>query len=99
VVAAASLIFLALLQEPTGDERADQKKQIDLDFSDQYKLLSEDLEKWRRLRKLFGIFGLAEMHIYPGRESGRNLGPPLRIWGNGFGTSLWRDPVTGWPLQ
>jgi hypothetical protein len=97
-MSAVGLILLALLQEPTANEPAAEDKQIDLDFSDQYKLLSEDLEKWRRLRKLFGIFGIAEMHVYPGRESGPNLGPPLRIWGNGFGTSLWRDPVTGWGI-
>lgn len=95
---AAGLIFLALLQEPAADEPPAEKKQIDLDFSDQYKLLSDDLEKWRRFRKLFGIVGVAEMHIYPAQASGGNLGPPLRIWGHGFGASMWRDPVTGWSI-
>jgi hypothetical protein len=99
---AAGLLLLALLQgqtqEPEADRPAD-KKQIDLDFTDQYKMLSEDLEKSLRWKRLFRIFGIAEVHIYPGRESGPNLGPPLRIWGHGFGASMWRDPVTGWPLQ
>ncbi len=98
----AGLILLALLQGPAQEPRteasADTKK-IDLDFSDQYKMLSEDLEKTLRWKKLFGIFGVSEVHIYPGRESGPYLGPPLHIWGNGFSTSLWRDPITGWPLQ
>jgi hypothetical protein len=99
---AAGLVLLALLQGPAqepGTGPTPEKKQIDLDFSDQYKMLSEDLEKTLRWKRLLSIFGVAEVHIYPGRESGPSLGPPLRIWGNGFSTSLWRDPITGWPLQ
>lgn len=99
---AAGLFLLALLhgqtQEPAA-ERPAEKRQIKLNFSDQFKMLSEDLEKSLRWKKLFGIFGISETHIYPGRESGPYLGPPLRIWGNGFATSLWRDPVTGWAIQ
>jgi hypothetical protein len=98
MMSVALLLFL-LFQEPRAEESASEEKRIDLDFSDQYKMLSNDLEKSLRWKKLFGIFGIAQVHIYPGRESGPNLGPPLRIWGNGFGASLWRDPVTGWPLQ
>jgi hypothetical protein len=97
----AVILLALLLQEPeppmaTGPS---EKKHIDLDFSDQYKMLSDDLEKVLRWKKLFGMFGVSEVHIFPGRESGPYLGPPLRIWGNGFSTSMWRDPVTGWPLQ
>lgn len=98
----AGLLLLALLQgqtQETTEDRPAEKKQIDLNFSDQYKMLSEDLEKSLRWKKLFGIFGLSEVHVYPGWEPGPYLGPPLRIWGNGFATSMWRDPVTGWPLQ
>jgi hypothetical protein len=29
-------------------------------------------------------------------EENRGAG---RVWSNGFGTSLWRDPITVWPLQ
>ncbi|MGH9318994.1 MAG: hypothetical protein ACRD21_28345 [Vicinamibacteria bacterium] len=86
-------------QEPATEEKPAEKKRIELDFSVGYENLSEDLEKTLRWKKLFGIFGVSEAHIFPGRESGPYLGPPLRIWGNGFSTSLWRDPVTGWPLQ
>jgi hypothetical protein len=99
---AAGLLLLALLQgqaQDPGTEAASGRKTIDLNFSDQYKMLSEDLEKTLRWKKLFGIFGVSEVHIYPARESGPYLGPPLHIWGNGFSTSLWRDPVTGWPIQ
>lgn len=103
VMIAARLLVIALLQgqtqEPTAADRPTEKKQIDLNFSDQYKMLSDDLEKSMRWKKLFGTFGLAEVHVYPSRESGPYLGPPLRIWGNGFGTSMWRDPVTGWAIQ
>jgi len=99
---AAGLLLLALLQGQTQEpntERPQEKKRIDLDFSDQYNMLSEDLEKALRWKKLFGIFGISEVHIYPSRESGPYLGPPLHIWGNGFATSMWRDPVTGWAIQ
>jgi hypothetical protein len=102
MTAAIGLLLAALLrtQEPAAaDPPAEQKKQIDLDFSDQYKALSEDLERSLRWKKLFGIFGVAEVHVFPGRESGPYLGPPLTLWGHGFGASLWRDPVTGWPIQ
>src|SRR5262245_19122945 len=98
----AVLLFL-LFQNPPADEKPaekpPEKPSIRLDFSDQYKMLSDDLEKNLRWKKLFGTFGVAEVHIYPSRESGPYMGPPLRIWGNGFSTSLWRDPITGWPLQ
>ena len=100
---AAGLLLLAFLQgqtqSPPAEDRPSEKKQIDVNFSDQYKMLSEDLEKSLRWKHLFRIFGIAEVHIYPARESGPYLGPPLHIWGNGFSTSMWRDPVTGWPLQ
>ena len=97
------LLLLALLQgeaqQASAEDSSREKTRIDFDFSDQYKMISEDLERSLRWKHVFKIFGIAEVHIYPGRESGPYLGPPLHIWGNGFGTSLWRDPVTGWPLQ
>jgi len=98
---AAGLLLIAVLQGQTAEPEAEQaeKKKINLDFSDQYKMLSEDLEKSLRWKHLFRIFGVSEVHIYPGRESGPYFGPPLRIGGNGWSTSMWRDPVTGWPLQ
>src|SRR5262245_58853286 len=97
MVGAAFLLVILLQQEDPAAMEAgpSEKKQIDLNFSDQYKMLSDDLEKALRWKKLFQIFGVSEVHIFPGRESG----PSLRIWGNGFSTSMWRDPVTGWPLQ
>lgn len=85
-------------QEAASGEKKESKK-IEIDFSAGYDTLSEDLEKSLRWRNLFKIFGVSEVHVFPSRESGPYPGPPLRIWGNGWGTSLWRDPVTGWPLQ
>lgn len=98
---AFGLLLIALLQGQTEAPSAEpvQQKKIKLDFSDQYKMLSEDLEKSLRFKHLFRIFGVSEVHIYPAREAGPYFGPPLKLWGNGWSTSLWRDPVTGWPLQ
>lgn len=55
-----------------------------------------DQNQWRRL---WGPVGIGEFHIFPAQLAGPYRGPPLQIWGHGFGTSLWRDPVTGWPLM
>ncbi|HEX9724134.1 MAG TPA: hypothetical protein VGC53_07605, partial [Vicinamibacteria bacterium] len=44
-----------------------------------------------------GPFELGAFHVFPAQEPGPYLGPPPKIWGLGFGTSLWRNPVAGWP--
>jgi hypothetical protein len=44
-----------------------------------------------------GPFELGAFHVFPAQEPGPHLGPPTRIWGLGFGTSLWRSSVAGWP--
>jgi hypothetical protein len=75
------------------------EKKIVVDFSDEYEHLSEDLERNLRWKKLLGKVGIAEVNIFPARETGPYLGPPMRLWGNGWGTSMWRDPITGWPIQ
>jgi hypothetical protein len=69
---AFGLLLIALLQGQSEEPSAEhtEKKKINLDFSDQYKMLSEDLEKSLRFKHLFRIFGVSEVHIYPGRESG-----------------------------
>jgi hypothetical protein len=51
---------------------------------------------WKRI---LGPVGVGGFHVFPGRVAGPNNGPPRTIWGQGIGTSLWRDPITGWPLQ
>ena len=55
-----------------------------------------DKLQWKRI---WGPLGIAGYHIAPAAESGPYHGPPMRFWTNGWGTSLWRDTVTGWPLQ
>jgi hypothetical protein len=85
--------------QPQPQPAASTDKKIVIDFSDEYEHLSEDLEKNLRWKKLFGKFGIAEVQIFPARETGPYLGPPMRIWGNGWGTSMWRDPITGWAIQ
>jgi hypothetical protein len=44
-----------------------------------------------------GPITVGAFHVFPAQEPGPYIGPLTRIWGLGFGTSLWRDPVTGWP--
>ncbi len=59
-------------------------------------------EIWRQSEQekhLTGPFWLGGYYIPPSQQPGPNVGPPLQIWGRGFGTSLWRDPVTGWPTR
>jgi hypothetical protein len=80
-------------------EENEKKEAISFDFSAGYEAFSRDRDEALRFKNLFKRFGLAEFHVFPGWEVGPYLGPPARIWSNGFGTSLWRDPVTGWPLQ
>lgn len=59
-------------------------------------------EIWRQSEQrkhLAGPLWLGGYYIPPSQQPGPNVGPPLQIWGRGFGTSLWRDPVTGWPIR
>ena len=84
----------------TGREEEGERDKIKFDFSFDYD--PEELrEHWRELvrwKRIWGPIGV-EMHIFPAAEGGPYYGPPTRIWTNGVGTSLWRDPVTGWALQ
>ena len=50
-----------------------------------------------RRKHLAGPFWLGGYYIPPSQQPGP--GSSLQIWGRGFGTSLWRDPVTGWPIR
>jgi len=71
------------------------------DFSYRYdpRDLYEEFLRNNTWRRIWGPIGIGEFHIFPARQTGENFGPPLRIWGHGFGTSLWRDPITGHPLM
>lgn len=52
-----------------------------------------------RRKHLIGPLGLGGYNVPPSQDPGPYYGPPLQMWGRGFGTSLWRNPVTGWPIQ
>ncbi len=82
-------------------KNAGQSDHIEFDLSFDYDPdeLREHWVDWVRTKRIWGPFGLAGYHIFPAAETGPWLGPPTRFWGNGFGTSLWRNPVTGWPEQ
>jgi hypothetical protein len=45
----------------------------------------------------YGPFKLAAFHVFPTQVPGPSIGPPTKLWDSGFGTSLWRNAVTGWP--
>ncbi len=102
----ALIAFLALAaSQPTAaqqDEPKEEKKSIK-DYLDLYTYDPEELHKiWQqaaRRKQLFGPLGLGGYFIPSSQEPGPYYGPPLQIWGRGFGTSLWRNPITGWPIQ
>ena len=102
--AALTLLLLTSFATASQDdkrsksERSKEKIQFDLSFDHEPSELYKDVIGKLRWKRLIGPFGIGEFHIFPARESGPYLGPPRRIWGHGIGTSLWRDPVTGWPL-
>ncbi len=84
-----------------GEKTHDAPDRIQYDFSFDYEPaeLHDNYVETLRWKRLWGPVGIAGYHIYPAAETGPYAGPPLRFWSNGWGTSLWRDPVTGWPLQ
>ncbi len=61
--------------------------------------LHEIWQQSEQRKHLAGPIWLGGYYIPPSQQPGPNVGPPLQIWGRGFGTSLWRDPVTGWPIR
>jgi hypothetical protein len=73
------------------------------DYFDLYTYDAEELHQYwqeaERRKQLIGPIGVGGYFIPAGLESGPYPGPPLQIWGRGFGTSLWRDPITGWAIQ
>ena len=83
--------------EPQEDEKS-ISDYMDLYIHDPDELyeLWQEAEKWKQL---FGPFGLRGYYIPPSQEPGPYYGPPLQIWGRGSGTTLWRNPITGWPIQ
>ena len=102
VIGLVILAFLApgLSAKDNKKSKRDTKKvTFDLNYEYDPRELHEysnELKRWKRIK---GMLYLGTYHVPPGSVSGRNLGPPRYIWTNGFGTSLWRDPVTGWPIM
>ncbi len=103
LVALSLLALLApgLSAKDKARKRKDEAKKPSFDLNYKYDPrelheYSDELKRWKRIK---GIFYLGTFHIPPGSLSGPNSGPPPYIWTNGFGTSLWRDPVTGWPIM
>ena len=99
-----ALVFplLAGAQEnetPTDRDRSRDEVAFDFAFEHDPRELYQRAVDKIRWRRIVGPVGIGRFHIFPAQETGPNLGPAKRIWGDGFGTSLWRDPITGWPIQ
>ncbi len=88
----------AHLSEKAANKPTDQ---IVFDFSFDYdpEELRDHIMNKLQWKRIWGPIGIAGYHIPPAAETGPYLGPPMQFWSNGWGTSLWRDTVTGWPLQ
>jgi hypothetical protein len=70
-----------------------------IDVRSQIELLRfEAWEKAALTRRIAGPVYLAGFHVPAVRDCGSFQGPLSRIFGVGFGASLWRDWVTGFPL-
>ena len=77
------------------EQTKEKKKRIQFDFSFEYDPL--ELRRWSRQTPrrvpIKGPVGIGSYYLPPALD---NLpGPPLHIWGTGWGASVWRDPVTG----
>ena len=98
---AASLVTPAVLAQDKDQERQGTEKKIVFDFSFEY----DPRELYPRYvepegLKLIGPVSIAPIHIFLSRAPAVMYNaPPMRIWSNGWATSLWRDPVTGRPLM
>ncbi len=91
---------LALAQEKEQQKQdSGEKKKLKLDMSYKYDPfeLHAYSRKFPQPKQLKGPIRLGEYYLAPAQDSGP--GPPLRLYGTGFGTSLWRDPVTGRPIM
>ena len=82
-----------------AESEPNDKIELDLSFDYDPEELREHIRDKIRFKRIWRSFGLAGYHVFPAYDSGPYEGPPLQIWSNGFATSLWRDPITGWPLQ
>ena len=102
----AVTVLVFVLTAPAWAQQGEKKERepsdsIVFDFSFDYdpEELREHIMDKLQWKRIWGPFGIAGYHIAPAAESGPYRGPPTQFWSNGFGTSLWRDTVTGWPLQ
>ena len=103
VLASILVAFLApgLVAQEKSKEKKEPPKKLNFDFRFDYdpRELHEYSQDYNRWKKIKGIFGVGSYHIPVGHVHIPYKSPPLTIWGQGFGTSLWRDPVTGWPTM
>ena len=102
----AVTVLILALAAPAWSQQSEKKERgpsdrIVFDFSFAYdpEELREHIMNKLQWKRIWGPIGIAGYHIAPAAESGPYRGPPMRFWSNGWGTSLWRDTVTGWPLQ
>lgn len=98
----ASLAFSTSQLTNAQEDEAEKKKSVENYLDVYYHDPAEFEGLWldaQRRRHLVGPVGLRGYYTPPSQEPGPYYGPPLQIWGRGSGTSLWRNPVTGWAIQ
>ncbi len=105
MLALIALLALAASQ-PTSAQQDEQKEESKKSIKDYFDLYTHDSRElhaiWQKVeqrKQLIGPVGFGGYYIPPSQQPGPYYGPPLQIWGRGFGTSLWRNPITGWPIQ
>ncbi len=92
-----SFIFLAPAIV-AREKESPEKLKFDLQYDYDPLELHEYWRKAIRWKQIIGPLGLAPYYIPAAHQPGLNLGPPRQLFGHGSGTTLWRDPITGWPL-
>jgi hypothetical protein len=96
------LLFSAVAgaQEKDGEKKDSEKKKLKLDLDYKYDPfeLHAYSRRFPRPKRLKGPLVLGEYSLPPAQDTGPYLGPPLKLYGTGFGASVWRDPVTGRPI-
>lgn len=92
----AALFVALLFLSPTvlaQEKEQGKKKKLKLDMEYKYDPfeLQAYSQRFPQPKQLKGPLRVGDQYVPPAQDTGPYLGPPLRIYGNGFGTSLLRS--------